>query len=291
MAVVEVGDEPVAQYVEADLVDGHVHDVVGVGRAALGLLGRLAQPPDGDAELGEQRAHPLGVAAGEVVVHGDHVHAAALPGVARGGDRPDQRLALAGDHLDDVAEQEGGRRLQLDVERALAERLLRRLAGHGEERGDLAVAPGALRGYGAGLLAAAAAAMRRARRRSADPGRCRNRRTNPRTPRAGPCFRLMPPKLLAGARRGSVHPPALGEQADQQRHERHQEDLAQQGFQGGEQSADVGRGREVAVAHRGDRRQAEVHERHRGLRAAEEAAGQDSSTERKTNWNATGISR
>ena len=152
MALVEVGDEPVAQYVEADLVDRHVHDVVGVGRAALGLLGRLAQPPDGDAELGEQRAHPLGVAAGEVVVHGDHVHAAALPGVARGGDRPDQGLALTGDHLDDVAEQEGGRRLQLDVERALAERLLRRLAGHGEERGDLAVAPGALRGYGAGLL-------------------------------------------------------------------------------------------------------------------------------------------
>ncbi len=40
--VVEVGDEPVAQHVEADLVDRHVHDVVRVGRPAVCLLARLA---------------------------------------------------------------------------------------------------------------------------------------------------------------------------------------------------------------------------------------------------------
>ena len=147
--VVEVGDQPVAQHVEADLVDRHVHDVVRVGRAAFCALRRLAQPADGDAQLGVERAHPLGVAAGEVVVHGDHVHPTALPGVARGGDRPDQGLALAGSHLDDVAGQQRGRRLHLDVERALVERLLRGRAGHGQVGGELAVAPGALRGNGA----------------------------------------------------------------------------------------------------------------------------------------------
>jgi hypothetical protein len=48
-------------------------------------------------------AHPLGVAAGEVVVHGDDVHAAARERVQVHGSGAGQRLAFAGAHLGDAA--------------------------------------------------------------------------------------------------------------------------------------------------------------------------------------------
>ena len=48
-------------------------------------------------------AHPFRVAAGEVVVDGDDVHALAGEGVEVGGQRGDERLALARLHLGDAA--------------------------------------------------------------------------------------------------------------------------------------------------------------------------------------------
>ena len=48
-------------------------------------------------------AHPLGVATGEVVVDGDDVDALAFERVEIGGERRDERLALAGLHLRDLA--------------------------------------------------------------------------------------------------------------------------------------------------------------------------------------------
>ena len=48
-------------------------------------------------------AHPLAVAAGQVVVDGDDVDALALQRVEVGRQRGDERLAFAGDHLGDVA--------------------------------------------------------------------------------------------------------------------------------------------------------------------------------------------
>ncbi len=53
---------------------------------------------------GVQRAHPLHVAAGEVVVHRDDVHALAVSmRVEIRRQRGDERLAFAGDHFGDVA--------------------------------------------------------------------------------------------------------------------------------------------------------------------------------------------
>ena len=64
-------------------------------------------------------AHPLGVAAGEVVVHGDDVDAAAREGVQRDGERRDERLALAGPHLGDLPLVEDHAAHELDVVVAL----------------------------------------------------------------------------------------------------------------------------------------------------------------------------
>ena len=47
-------------------------------------------------------AHPLGVAAGEVVVHRDHVNAAAGESIEIAGQGGNQGLALAGFHLGDL---------------------------------------------------------------------------------------------------------------------------------------------------------------------------------------------
>ena len=62
-----------------------------------------------------ERAHPLGVAAGEVVVDRDDVDALALQRIEVGGQGGDQGLALAGDHLGDVAAVEDHAAHELDV--------------------------------------------------------------------------------------------------------------------------------------------------------------------------------
>ena len=115
--VVHVGDQLVAQYVESDLVDRAVGDVALVRRAP--LLGRRVgrDPADCQPQRLDQRAHPFGIAACEVVVDGDDVHVAAADRIARRGDRTRQRLALTRGHLHDVACQHPQRALQLYVER------------------------------------------------------------------------------------------------------------------------------------------------------------------------------
>ncbi len=84
-------------------------------------------------------AHPLGVATGEIVVHGDDVHALAGQRVEIDRERGDQRLAFAGLHLGDLALVQDHAALELDVEVALAERPLGALAHRGEGLGQQVV--------------------------------------------------------------------------------------------------------------------------------------------------------
>ena len=77
-------------------------------------------------------AHPLGVTAGEVVVGGDHVHAVTRQRIEVDRQRRDQRLALAGTHLGDVAQVQGGAAHDLDVEVPLSERAAGSFADRGE---------------------------------------------------------------------------------------------------------------------------------------------------------------
>ena len=110
-----------------------------VGRRVAGLeheRGVVGDHPDADAEEVEDRAHPLRVAPGEVVVDGHDVDAAAGQRVEDRRQRRDEGLALAGPHLGDLALVEDRRAHQLDVEVAHPERPLHRLAGHREGLGQ-----------------------------------------------------------------------------------------------------------------------------------------------------------
>ena len=71
------GHAVIAEVVEAELGVGSVSNVAGVFGAAIPWWHLVLDRADGQAEEAEKRAHPLGVALGEVVVDGDDVDAEA----------------------------------------------------------------------------------------------------------------------------------------------------------------------------------------------------------------------
>ena len=103
--VVALGRRPhvVAEIIEAELVVRAVGDVAHVGLLPLVGVHVALDRADRQAQGKIQRAHPFHVAAGQVVVDRDHVHALALQGVEVGRQRGHEGLAFAGDHFGDVA--------------------------------------------------------------------------------------------------------------------------------------------------------------------------------------------
>ena len=122
----------VAEIVEPELVVGGVGHVGLVGD----LLRRLLHAGDHHADRQAQRvvdhAHPVRVAPGQIVVHGDHVHAAPGQRVQVDRQRRHQRLAFAGLHLGNIALVQEDTAHQLDVERAQPERAASGFAGVGK---------------------------------------------------------------------------------------------------------------------------------------------------------------
>ncbi len=110
------GHAVVAQVVEAELGVGAVGDVAGVFGAAFPRRHLVLDAADGETEELIERAHPVGVAAGEVVVDGDDVHAEAGERVEIDRQGGDQGLALAGLHFGDHAAVQGDAADELDVE-------------------------------------------------------------------------------------------------------------------------------------------------------------------------------
>ncbi len=129
----------VAQVVEAELVVGPVGDVGAVGLLLLGRIHLRHHDADGEAEEAMDAPHPFGVALGEVVVHRDDVHALALERIQVRGQRGDQRLALAGAHLRDLALVQRDAADQLHVEVPHPQHPLRGLAHHRESLGQHAI--------------------------------------------------------------------------------------------------------------------------------------------------------
>src|SRR5712671_5185779 len=84
-AVREVVLHVVAEIIEAELVVGAVGDVGSVSRATLLVVEVVHDHADREAEGAIERAHPFGVAASEVIVYGNNVHAPAGQGVQGGG--------------------------------------------------------------------------------------------------------------------------------------------------------------------------------------------------------------
>ena len=145
----------VAQVVEAELGVRAVRDVGGVGDVLVLVGLHVLQHADVQPEPVVDRAHPLGVAAGEVVVDRDEVDALAGQRVEDDGERGGQRLALAGLHLGDVAAVQDHPADELHVEVAHAHRALADLADDGEGLGQQVVERLAV----AGLLAQAVHAL------------------------------------------------------------------------------------------------------------------------------------
>ena len=133
--VVDAELHVVAHVVEAKLVVLAVRDVALV-RALLDLVA-LARNDDAGAQTQEavELAHPLGVTTREVVVDRDHMNALALEPIQVTGKRGNQRLALAGLHLGDLALVQHDSADQLHVIVAHSKNALASLARHGV-RGD-----------------------------------------------------------------------------------------------------------------------------------------------------------
>jgi hypothetical protein len=142
----------VAQVVEAEFVIGAVGDVGDVGGLLL-LVGLLRHHhARAHAQEAVQATHPFRVAAGQVVVHRDHVHALAGDRVQVDGQRRHERLAFARAHFGDFAVVQGDAAQQLHVEVAHAEHPLAGLAHDCEGFGQQVVQGRALRVAGTEFL-------------------------------------------------------------------------------------------------------------------------------------------
>ena len=122
----------VAQVVETELVVGAVGDVGAVGGVLVRMRHARVDHAHAQAQPVVQLAHLGGVAAGQIVVHRDHVHALAFQRVEVHRQRGDQRLALAGTHLGDLAQMQHHAADQLHVVVAHAEYAATGLAAYRE---------------------------------------------------------------------------------------------------------------------------------------------------------------
>ena len=130
--VLEAELHVVAQIIEAELVVGAVGDVGAIGGAPLVVIEPVHDAAHREPQEAVYPAHPFGVALGQVIVDGDHVHAAAAERVEVYRQGRHQGLALARLHLRDHAPVQHDAAQELHVERTLAEPAPGRLAHRGE---------------------------------------------------------------------------------------------------------------------------------------------------------------
>ncbi len=126
----------VAQIVEAVLVVGAVGDVAGIGSFTLLVVEAMDDHAGGQPEERVDFSHPGRVAAGEVVVDGDDMHALAGQRVEVDCERCNQRLAFAGLHLGNIALMQHHAADQLDVKMPLTEGTLGSFADGREGRNE-----------------------------------------------------------------------------------------------------------------------------------------------------------
>ncbi len=106
----------VAQVVEAVFVVRAVRDVRRICLAATLGGDPVDHDPDRKAERGVEESHPRAVAPGEVVVHGDDVHAFSGQRIEVHGQRGDERLSFSGFHFGDASAVERDASQDLHVE-------------------------------------------------------------------------------------------------------------------------------------------------------------------------------
>ncbi len=130
--VVEIGHHVVPEVIEPELVVRPVGDIGGVGGPTI-LRGHLPLDQAGrHTKEAVDLPHPLGVPLGEVVVHGDEVHAFFPQGVQVDRKRPRKGLALPRAHLCDPSCVKSGPAHELDIEVTLPDDPRGGLPHHGE---------------------------------------------------------------------------------------------------------------------------------------------------------------
>src|SRR5262249_38618552 len=113
-----------------------VGDVRTIGRAALRVVEVVDDDADGEAKAPIKRAHPLRVAASEVVVDGDNVDATSCERIQDGGKGGDERFAFARFHFRNFSVVENESADELDVEMAHVEETAAGFTREGECRDD-----------------------------------------------------------------------------------------------------------------------------------------------------------
>jgi len=114
--VFQFDGEVVAKVVETEFRVGAVGHVAGVGCAPLLGLHPGLDDADGDAKHLVERAHPLGIASGEVVIDRDEMHAEPGQRIEANRQRGDECLAFTRAHLGNRTAVETGATNNLDVE-------------------------------------------------------------------------------------------------------------------------------------------------------------------------------
>ncbi len=135
----------VAEVVETELVVGPVGEVGSVGHLPLRVGQVVLDDADRHAQEPVDAAHPLGVAARQVVVDGDDVDALAGERIEIGGQGGDERLAFARLHFCDLAAVEHHAADQLHVEVPHVQRAAARFANDREGFGQQIVEGFAIR--------------------------------------------------------------------------------------------------------------------------------------------------
>ena len=128
--------QAVAQMIEPNLVGGGIGDVARVGPASLFQIHALLDMAYRESQEFIDPAHPLGVAARQIIVHRHHVNARACSRVPNHGRNRGQRFAFAGLHFGDLSGGESQRALELDVEHLQTEHAFGNHGGERSRQGD-----------------------------------------------------------------------------------------------------------------------------------------------------------
>ena len=117
-AIGEVIFHVVAKIVEAKFVVRTVSNVGVIRRTALSIIQIVHDHANAQAQRAIQRAHPLGVAARQIIVDGNDVYAAPSQRIQTGRQGGHQRFSFAGFHFGDFAFVQDHATDQLHVEMA-----------------------------------------------------------------------------------------------------------------------------------------------------------------------------
>ena len=124
----------VAEVVEAEFVVRPVGDVRAVRRAALVFVEIVHDHADAQSQRAVQRAHPFRVAARQVIVDRNDMHAASRQRIQHGGKRRDERFAFARLHFGDFAFVQNDAADELHIEMTHVQETAARLADQCECR-------------------------------------------------------------------------------------------------------------------------------------------------------------